>query len=122
MVRSRLLRDGEHGFGARALALAPRQGAVNLLFEKRLKLRVTYRPPRERSALQGANRRQFFRPALLRARYIVPVRQPQCRTAGRAAWKKARCWSTPRWAMYTISDPRSVYIFRDRRLKSLRYT
>jgi len=51
MERSRLLRDGEHGFGARALALAPRQGAAKFLFETRHKLGATYRPPGERSAL-----------------------------------------------------------------------
>ena len=38
MVRSGLLRDGERGFGARALALARRQGAPEFLFEARHKI------------------------------------------------------------------------------------
>jgi hypothetical protein len=33
MVRSGLLRDGQYGFGASALALARRQGAAEFMFE-----------------------------------------------------------------------------------------
>ncbi len=51
MVRSGLLRNGERGFGASALALARRQGAAELLFETRDKLGATHRPSGERSAL-----------------------------------------------------------------------
>ena len=60
MVRSGLLRDGERGFGASALALARRQGAFKFLFETGDKLGAAYRAARERFALQGANGRQFF--------------------------------------------------------------